>query len=445
MANYLDPEEQLFQAYQALQSSDPYAARRMLTTAGGMAPGAGLMEAMGLYPRAEGGYEPSLGQNIRQGEIANSLLQLLGAGGDMAMATGALAPVGMMMKAAAQGGKALKAGSKASKAAPKAPRMSAAEARESGYWHDIGAGKKLPVPISQMSAEREPVRGLLDRITIDPEKMQGGSIIPFAGDRSIAGQNLLGIGGYRFDNPVYLEGGYDFMRTHSPEGTVWASNQGAAQALQNRINKAAGDFSGDVYGVYSAMGPLAMDYNVMMADALFEQIKNSKITKKAMQEFDKELRAVRPEWKGIGNPESRAQLEANGALRTAFVDRMKLDKFQDANFPNIAYTRWALTDPKLLNEPMYSSGLAIGRMSPGSELVFNPLTPHKTYDSQLRGQYMGGFDQSIPREIMFPDWYRQRRAEGRPESGDTYSFMRAKPIQQTNQQWLDGLMNYLGR
>jgi len=296
-----------------------------------------------------------------------------------------------------------------------------------------------------MTAEREPVRGLLDRITIDAEKMQGGSIIPFVGDRSIAGQNLLGIGGYRFDNPVYLEGGYDFMRTHSPEGTVWASNQGAAQALQNRINKAAGDFSGDVYGVYSAMGPLAMDYNVMMADALFEQIKNSKITKKAMQEFDKELRAVRPEWKGIGNPESRAQLEANGALRTAFVDRMQLDKFQDANFPNIAYTRWALTDPKLLNEPMYSSGLAIGRMSPGADLVLNPVTPHKTYDSQLRGQYMGGFDQSIPREIMFPDWYRQRRVEGRPESGDTYSFMRAKPIQQTNQQWLDGIMNYLGR
>lgn len=123
MANYLDPEEQLFQAYQALQSSDPYASRRMLTTAGGMAPGAGLMEAMGLYPSAEGGYEPSLGQNIRQGEIANSLLQLLGAGGDMAMATGALAPVGMMMKAAAQGGKALKAGSKAAKAVASEPNQ----------------------------------------------------------------------------------------------------------------------------------------------------------------------------------------------------------------------------------------------------------------------------------------------------------------------------------
>jgi len=445
MATYLDPEEALFRAYQELQSNDPYASRRMFTNAAGFAPGAGVLEALGMFPSPSGGYEPSLGQNISQGNLGSALLQLLGAGGDAALATGVLAPIGLGMKTVAQTGKALKAGSKAAKATPKAPRMSAAEAREAGYWHNIGAGKRLPIPISQMTAEREPVRGLLDRITIDAEKMQGGSIIPFVGDRSIAGQNLLGIGGYRFDNPVYLEGGYDFMRTHSPEGTVWASNQGAAQALQNRINKAAGDFSGDVYGVYSAMGPLSMDYNVMMADALFEQIKNSKITKKAMQEFDKELRAVRPEWKGIGNPESRAQLEANGALRTAFVDRMQLDKFQDANFPNIAYTRWALTDPKLLNEPMYSSGLAIGRMSPGADLVLNPVTPHKTYDSQLRGQYMGGFDQSIPREIMFPDWYRQRRVEGRPESGDTYSFMRAKPIQQTNQQWLDGIMNYLGR
>ena len=325
----------------------------------------------------------------------------------------------------------------------KAPRMSAAEAEAAGYWHPIGASKKLPIPISQMTAEREPVRGLIDRVVVDPQKMQGGAIFPFAGDRSIAGQNLLGIGGNRFENPVYLEGGYDFMRTHSPEGTVWASNQSAAQALQNRVDLAHKNFGGDVYGVYSAMGPLSMDYNVMMADALFEQMKNSGITKKAMNEFDKELKAIRPEWKGIANPESRMQLEANGALRTAFVDRMKLDKFQENGFPNIAYTRWALTDPKLLDEPMYSSGLAIGKMSPGSELVFNPKTPHKTYDSQLVGEYVGGFDQSVPREIMYPDWYKGRRASGSPESGDTYSFMRAKPIQPTNQEWLDGIMKYL--
>lgn len=417
--------------------------------ASGFVPGSGLMDFIGQAPAIGGGMGPSFMENLKKKQYIDAMLQMAGAAGDAMMV---VPPVGMTVKAATTAGKTARAGSKTADAltaakkaaAPKATKMSAAEAEAAGYWHSIGAGKKLPIPVSQMTAEREPVRGLMDRITVNPESMQGGLIIPFSGDRSIAGQNLLGIGGTRFENPVYLEGGYDFMRTHSPEGTVWASNQGAAQALQNRINKAAKDFGGDVFGVYSAMGPEAMDYNVMMADALFEQMKNSKITKKSMQEFDKELRAIRPEWGGIANPESRLQLEANGALRTAFVDRMKLDKFQDSGFPNIAYTRHAITDPRLLDEPMYSSGLAIGKMSPNSELVFNPKTPHKTYDSQLVGQYMGGLEKSVPREVMYPDWYKQRRANNMPLSGDTYSFYRAKPIQQANQEWLDGLMTYLG-
>lgn len=327
--------------------------------------------------------------------------------------------------------------------AAKAPRMSRADAEAAGYWHPIGAGKKLPIPISQMTVEREPVKGLIDRIVMNPESMQGGAIIPLTGDRSIAGQNLLGIGDTRFETPVYLEGGYDFMRTHSPEGTVWASEKGRLQGIQNRANAAAEMSGGDVYGVYSAMGPESMNFNVMMADSLLEQMKAGKITKKAINAFDKQVKQIRPEWKGVMDPGSRAQLEDSGALRHAFVNRMQLDEFQNAGFPNIAYTRYALTDPRLLDEPMYSSGLGISKLQPGADLVTNPVTPHKTYDTQMRGQYAGGFEQSVPMGVMYPDWYKQRRAAGAPISGDPRSFDLAKPIQMTNQEWLDGLMKYL--
>jgi hypothetical protein len=322
-------------------------------------------------------------------------------------------------------------------------RMSAAEAAAAGYWHDIGAGKKLPIPISEMTAQREMLKDLPPKKIVSPEKMQGGAIIPFHGDRSIAGQNLLGIGSTKFETPVYLEGGYDFMRTHSPTGSIWASEKGASQGLQNQINEAAKVGSGDVYGVYSAMGPLSMNYNTMMSDALLEQMKAGKITKKAISAFDKEVSSIRPEWKGVMNPESRAQLESNGALRHVFVDRMQLDKFQNAGFPDISYTRYAITDPLLLNEPMYSGGLSIGKMVPNAELITNPQIPHKTYDTQLPGEYFGGFEKSIPKEILYPDWYKMRREINAPESGDVRSFQLAKPIQPTNQEWLDNLMKYL--
>lgn len=328
-------------------------------------------------------------------------------------------------------------------AVPKAPRMSAAQARELGYWHDIGAGKKLPIPISEMKMDVQPIANLPPKIIASPENMQGGAIVPFVGDRSAAGRNLLGIGDVTFQTPVPLEGGYDFMRMQSPTGSIWASEYGAAKSLQNAIDEAARVGKGDVFGVYSAMGPESMNFNTMMSDALLEQMKAGKIFKKDIAAFDKEVKALRPEWKGVMHPDSRAQLESNGALRHVFVDRMQLDKFQNAGFPNIAYTRYAITDPLLLNEPMYSSGLAIGKMKPGSGLITNPVSPHKTYDTQLAGEYFGGFEQSLPKEILFPDWYKQRRAIKAPESGDVRSFQLSKPIQKTNQEWLDNLMNYV--
>jgi len=325
----------------------------------------------------------------------------------------------------------------------KAPRMSAEEARAAGYWHDIGAGKKLPIPISEMRATLEPVGNLPPKISITPENMKGGSIVSLAGDRSATGQNLLGIGDVQFENPVYLGGGYDFMRANSPSGSIWASEKGAAQGLLNQINEAAKYGSGDVYGAYTSMGPLSMNYNTMMSDALLEQMKAGKISKKSIAAFDRQVKAVRPEWKGVMNPESRDQLESNGALRIAFVDRMQLDEFQNAGFPNIAQTRFAITDPLLLNEPMYSGGLAVGKMKPNTELITNPVSPHKTYNTQLAGEYLGGLEQSVPKEIMFPDWYKMRREIGAPESGDVRSFQLANPIQQTNQEWLDNIMQYL--
>jgi hypothetical protein len=326
----------------------------------------------------------------------------------------------------------------------KAPRMSAAEAEAQGYWHPIGAGKKLPIPVSEMKMELQPIGNLPPKIIASPEKMQGGAITPFSGDRSAAGQNLLGIGNTRFQTPVELQGGYDFMRMQSPTGSVWASEQGAAQSLQNRINEAAKGNSGDVYGVYTAMGPESMNFNTMMSDALLEQMKAGKISKKNIAAFDREVRTLRPEWAGVMSPESRAQLETNGALRHAFVNRMQLDEFYNVGFPNIAYTRYAITDPLLLNEPMYSGGLAIGKMKPEAALITNPISPHKTYDTQLAGEYFGGFEQSVPKEVLFPDWYKMRRQIGAPTSGDVRSFQFAKPIQPTNQEWLDNLMNYMG-
>jgi hypothetical protein len=321
-------------------------------------------------------------------------------------------------------------------------RMSAADAKAAGYWHSVGDGKKLPKPIHEMSAVREPIRDLLPRKFISPESMYGGVIVPASGDRTIAGQLLKGVDGIKLPTPVELEGGADFMRTHSPTGAIWASDTGAITGLANRIREAS-KVSQDIYMPYNAMGHGSANFNTMMSDTLLEMIKGGKLSSKDIKAFDMAVRSQRPEWAGLMSPLAREQLNANGALRHAFVDRMQLDDFQKAGFPNIATARYAITEPALMDAPLHSSGFAISKVDPSGKVIKDPIAPHTTYNTQLGGEYVGGFEQQVPRDIMYPDWFKARRLENKPLGSDPRSFQLSNPIQPANQEWLDGVMGWL--
>jgi hypothetical protein len=55
------------------------------------------------------------------------------------------------------------------------------------------------------------------------------------------------------------------------------------------------------------------------------------------------------------------------------------------------------------------------------------------------------FERQVPRDVMFPDFYRARRAAGLDPVDDARSFQLSSPIQRADQQWLDGVMGYLER
>jgi len=328
-----------------------------------------------------------------------------------------------------------------------APRASLAENIARGLYHPVGEGKKLEKPISEMQFTQEIVKNLPERQIISPERLQGSSFVPATGDRTAAGRMLTEIEGVQLPNPVMLEGGPDFMRTHLPYGTAWASDlsaiTGKKNALSERIKEAAGKGSSDVYMVYTPMGHVGGDFSTMMSDALLQQIKGGKITKKAKREFDKEVRIFRPEWKGIDAPEARDQLNENGALRHAFIDRMTLDQFKTAGFPDLATTRAAISEQSLMDVPIHAGGFSVAKMDPTGRIITESAAPHTTYNTQLAGQYVGGFEQPIPRELMFSDFTRARRAAGTDPAGDVRSFQLSNPVQQATQEWLDNLMRFM--
>ena len=312
---------------------------------------------------------------------------------------------------------------------------------DAGLYHPIGGGKKLDVPVSEMTFRAVENTPMAPRAVINPESMQGSTLVPAIGDRTAAGRRLEAVGDIELPTPVQLEGGAEFMRTHAPYGSAWASDKGVITRLGEKVRQ-AGE-RGEVYMPHVAMGHTSGDFSTMMADALLEQMRGSKISNTAKKEFDVEMRRVRPEWKGIDDPRSMADLNTNGAVRTAFVNAANLDYFGRRGFPDVTRTRVAITDPNLMDVPSHSAGYTVAKMDPSGRSIVDPVAPHTTYSQQLGGQYVGGFERQIPRDVMFPDFYKSRRAQGIPEAGDRRSFDLSYPTQSANQEWLDGVMRYL--
>jgi len=322
-------------------------------------------------------------------------------------------------------------------------RPSKAENIERGLYHPIGEGKKLVKPVSEMQFTQQAIKDLPERKIITPELLQGSVIIPATGDRTAAGKILTDIEGVKLENPVVLEGGPDFMRTHLPYGAAWASDKGKVTSLSKKVQQAAQTGGGDVYMVYTPMGFVGADFSTMMSDALLEQIKAGKISKKAKKDFDEEVKKARPEWKGVDAEGAREQLNSNGALRHAFIDRMALDKFKSSGFPDLATTRASITEQDLMSAPLHAGGFSIAKMDPTGRVISDPIAPHTTYNTQLAGQYVGGFNAPVPRDILFRDFAAARRSAGLPQSKDMRSFQLSDPMQVADQQWVDAVMQYL--
>lgn len=329
-------------------------------------------------------------------------------------------------------GGATRAVSKALRGAEKAPRMSAAEARAAGYWHPIGLGKKLSKPYDEMTYTATPLKDLPTRKSIGIEDLEGQYIIPAIGDRTAAGKLLTEVDGVKFQNPVRLEGGPDFMLTHGsqPGGSVWASGQSIVSKLRNRaVGAQQANPDAPVNLMYVPMGHDSLNFSTMPTDAALEMIRSGKITKKSQREFDDAVRFLRPEFAGLQSPEVIAQLRNNGALRHAFLNRMQLDDFQKAGFPELASIRKAIMEPSLATVPNYHGGYSVGRIDTSKPIIKNAKDPHSTYDTQLAGQVVGGLDVNIPHTNLFPDFFAERRLRGMPESGDRMAFERSAPAQ----------------
>jgi hypothetical protein len=274
-------------------------------------------------------------------------------------------------------------------------------AAEQQYKHELedALTKLSGVPGKKMSVQDLPV---------------GSRLVSIIGDRTQADKILRSVNETPLANEVILHGGPRFGQGKLAQGKedFWASQDKAAQGVQNRIDAAAERAKGNpVIGVYTAMSAKDSDmYAKHFAESLIEQYPFTGMTGKQVDAFNKEFRKKYPQFAGVDNPEFVDQIMANTEMRKAFVsEHLKKKSIEKFNIPDGLATRHAITVPELRDVPTGLAGYSVGEMKPGMALEKGSYLEHPTYNTVIPGRYMGGLEIMHDYRDLFPEATQRMR------------------------------------
>jgi hypothetical protein len=321
---------------------------------------------------------------------------------------------------------------------------------------------KMRRPFSEVEVQQSDLGENLARKPMNWEDMEGRVILPFYGDRTSRGLLVEGVNDYKFDAPVYTEGGVDFKvgPAAQKDRAIWASNQNIITRLSKEADKAQRDFGGrDILGVTGSMAPDANDFATFTGEAAAELVKGAKITKKTAREFDATMKALDPTFVGLLSPDLRDWVRnTSSPNRKSFIRLMDSRPMQDAGLPSPAEVRKSVTDPTQYELPAGMFGLGVSRIDTSAPLRFNtpkgdkPATnvPHSTYNTQITGDYIGSL-RPVPQRLIFKDVYDaisgklDKRGNPLTEANMTHAIKTKMPAQELTPQIIDGILNYLAR
>jgi len=319
-------------------------------------------------------------------------------------------------------------------------------------WKHGVSINKLPIPLEEMRATRVDKNELIPRNFVTPADLEGSVGIPIHGDRTIAGETLTHV----MDKPtaydVNLPGGFDYTRGPAqtgPDKSGWSSEKSAISKMFNQA-EAIQKAGKDPIGLSAAMGSQSGDYSAHMADALAAQMPGSKILRRDIKAFDEAMRQHDPNWVGIENPDIRKYLEQARSVRTRMAEEMF--GFEDKGFPNVPITRFAITNPELLNAKTGSTGYSIMGIEPQRGIITDPVIPHgtgglRTYSTDLPATYVGGYKDPLPINVAWSDWWNNLDPKFQDRSKTSQMLRKFRdfdnPTQEFTPEYVDTTMNYL--
>ena len=328
---------------------------------------------------------------------------------------------------------------------------------------------KFGAPLSDLEATISRKNDLVPYKSLSPEQLyrEGAYIAPALGDLTGAGYMVHEINGIPLSRPVDVTGGGEYMRSAMANAqgqeSAWASRPSTAQTMLNKINNQVPE-GAPVYMSHTLMGVPSMDSSHMVMQGVLRQIPHlaGKIDPVGAMVVDDFIRSHLPakaqkDWPGILNADAaEAYLMGKpGTWSSTVVKALDKSGAVKAGFPDVGATRFAMMEPRLAAGNQLSSGFALSRLDPGGKLISNPMLGHETYAGKMPsiGGYAGGFENQIPMEKMFSDWFKGRPANYTEEATGLIkpttktmhqqAMMTQVPVQKATQQWLDTVMNHM--
>lgn len=238
--------------------------------------------------------------------------------------------------------------------------------------------------------------------TVSLADFEGRPFITSMSDRTAAGGKLVGIDDVKFNRPVELMGGQDFMFNNP--GQVWASGKTPAKALvryAEEIKNATGQ--NPLYLPYR-MAPTGGDFAQMTGETMLAYA-DAAMGKMQKKNFDKEIKKFIPDWAGVSDPASIEQFRAMPDLKRKAIKKMMDKKFRDDGGLNIGGARLAVSDPAQLNAPQ-AGIMNVGEIFAGKPIIAE--SGHPAYPSGVPGRGIGTIQDDISVFELLPEYVKAR-------------------------------------
>jgi len=304
-----------------------------------------------------------------------------------------------------------------------AGKSGAQVAREASYVHDVRPTHEFSIP---------------KKLSI--QDLQNKVLIGVPGDRSLAGHALHDVNGVPLSKPVELYGGPRYGQRQLDLGNpnFWASQQGAASALQNKVARAAEETGKTPYGIYTAMAPDSSNYALHHTESLLGQLDALNPRKKDIQAFDKMIRSEHPSFFGLRDPDVMEQLRMDPEMRKMIAERLnKSSVYKPLGLPSGEATTHAITEPALRDVATGHTGYSVGELNPHAKLELDIAGDHPTYNTKIPGEFKGEMIAQLPWHYYFPDVAKKIQENPRQSKYSWGTFKMGDFNQPVTQQMID--------